>query len=143
MAYQRKRTATRSRIVFAALVPALAACASDPRECGTGLDRPLFGSAAAETRQRLERAPAEFGADWDDRSRRVSDSIDRLFAGRSREWDQTAANVGGLGPWLGDECVDDRPPRLFGFLSRQGQRALDDAACFPTRAWHSIKLAIE
>ncbi|MBM4016167.1 MAG: hypothetical protein FJ293_14555 [Planctomycetes bacterium] len=143
MAQQDRHVAVGARRVFAALVPFLAACASDPGECGAGLDQPEFGSAAAETWQRLERVPAAVGADWDDRSGRLSASIDRLFAGRGREWDRTAENVGSLGPWLGDELADDRPPRLFGFFSRQGERASQDAACFPSRAWHSIKLAIE
>jgi hypothetical protein len=126
-----------------ALAAASAGCASPPVHCGTGLDGPRFGSAAAESWRRVASAPDTVAAEWNQRKERVGDSFSRLLDGRSREWELSCANAEGLWPSLDDECVDDRPPRLFSFLSRQGQRALDDAVCFPSRAWHSIKLAIE
>lgn len=126
-----------------ALALATAGCASSGRECGTGLDRPEFGSATGELIDGLGEAPEAFAAEWDVRSARVANSIHQLFIGRGREWDVTAAELDGFSPWLADECVEDRPPQLWSFLGRQGGRAIDDAACFPARAWHSIKLAIE
>ena len=131
-------------VVALAAVPTLSVgCAMSAEECGTGLERPHFGEALSEFLAEFSELPDETASEWNDRAARVGDSFDRLFSARGREWDLTSARVAALPSRLGDECVDDRPPRLFSFLGRQGQRVVDDACCFPTRAWHSIKLAIE
>ncbi|MSR46398.1 MAG: hypothetical protein EXS13_04950 [Planctomycetes bacterium] len=139
----------RAVAAFALLVAPLLAVgcasggASSAEECGTGLDRPHFGDAATGLWGQVAALPDDSSNEWSDRTARVGNSFDRFFSARGREWDLTSARVASLPSWLGDECVDNRSPRLFGFLGRQGQRIVDDSCCFPTRAWHSIKLAIE
>lgn len=121
----------------------LGGCAcGDDRYCGTGLDKPEFGDAAGEFWQRLARLPETTGDEFDDRGGRLWNGFGRIAEGRGREWDDTGDHLAGFGPWVGGE-FDERADQLFGFFSRQGERAADDSCCFFERAWHDIKLAIE
>ena len=132
-------------LLLAAVAPLLSAgCAScADEECGTGLQKPEFLDATHEEWGRVKALPDTFVNEWDDRTGRVGDGVGRLFAGRGREWDETSDHVAGFGPWLGDEFGGSRVDQFWGFFERQGDRAENDACCFFTRAWHSIKTAIE
>jgi len=133
-----------SLLLAASAVGAVSGCASCEEEnCGTRLSVPPLGTAAGVLWDDIVGIPATISDEFDDRGPRVSASFSRIGEGRRREWDTTCSETSNLDDWLGDEFGGSRTDQLGGFFSRQGARAKNDSCCFFTRAWESIKLAIE
>ena len=130
---------------FASLLLAAASgCASCAEEnCGTRLSVPPLGTAAGVLWDDVVGLPGTISDEFDDRGPRLNESLSRLGRGREREWDRTSEGVSNLPEWRGEEFDGTRTDQMGGFLSRQGARAKNDSCCFFTRAWESIKLAIE
>ena len=120
----------------------LAACASEhpaPYDCDVDpSSRPLgrkvipfiawVGSRPRATADECSTRSAMLGEDWD-----------RFADYRSHEVDETKANVRYLGDGFGADCGErvDNMAQEFEF---HGDRMREDAHCFFTRVWHSLKL---
>lgn len=131
----------RSTAAVAALL-LLAACASEhpaPPDCDVDHSFRPLGRKTLPFIEWVKTRPAAAGEECSTRGAMLGEDADRFMEYRRYEVDETASHFRYLGDGLGADC-GRRVDNMTEELEFHGDRMREDAHCFWTRVWYSLKL---